>query len=324
MGWLAGMVTTTAALKREQHRHQQKERRDERRDYWRRRQINVNGRWVTPIPDNDLHGTLRGYNEFCCGCDLCSLAMRDYHRRRRETAKKTSTVTACATRSDASASDSAAVPSASAPAVPVQKSPDPVEFTGGSETASATRTPAAAPKPAPPKKKPAQQAAVDTTGVLDDPLPPFTPGARRHIECLAHLESVQNAYYRPQTVTSMPDGDQKRHHHNGTMIIVAGDGTILHVSSHDQSSDAPESLVEIHRPKRRTSGGSGNRLPTTMDELIRRCRQQGCEVVDNGGKHLKVLVPEGDPVPLPRTPSDWRSIPNAVSQLRSRGVDVRR
>ena len=298
------MVTTVAALKREQHRLHDQQGHDKRRDYWRRRRIDVNGRLVTPIPDNDVHGELKGYLDYCCRCDLCSNAMRQYNRRRSGT--KTSV-------------DQSEPPATTPNQVAVRQS------TPSVPAARAATKPAAPKKKQTTKRKTSQQpAVVDPAELLGEPLVPLSPGAQAHIECFAHLEAVQNAYYRPQTVATLPDGNHKRHHYNGTMIVVAGDGTILRVSSHDQSNDDPESLVERHRPKRRTSGGGGNRTPTSMDEVIRNCRQQGCEVRDTGGKHLKVIAPNGDVHSLPRTPSDWRSIANTVSEMRASGVDLRR
>lgn len=70
------------------------------------------------------------------------------------------------------------------------------------------------------------------------------------------------------------------------------------------------------------AGGGGRAAPNTMRALRRAVVEAGC-TIKPGGVHDKVLSPDGRFLTsLPRTPSDYRSIPNAVAQLRRKGVDI--
>lgn len=82
--------------------------------------------------------------------------------------------------------------------------------------------------------------------------------------------------------------------------------------------------LPINQGKLRKAGsGSGNTAPTTMRELRRRIVMAGLKIVP-GGHHDRVETADGRLVAsLPRTPSDHRSIPNALTTLGRKGYDLR-
>lgn len=58
-----------------------------------------------------------------------------------------------------------------------------------------------------------------------------------------------------------------------------------------------------------------------MQEVIDACQRAGW-VAESGAKHVKVKVPSGRTITLPKTPSDHRSIKNTKAQLRAEGLQV--
>jgi hypothetical protein len=70
-------------------------------------------------------------------------------------------------------------------------------------------------------------------------------------------------------------------------------------------------------------GSHKRNTPTTMRALRRAILAAGCRLEPGGSSHEKVISPEGRVISsLSNTPSDHRTIPNAVAELRRKGVDI--
>jgi hypothetical protein len=69
--------------------------------------------------------------------------------------------------------------------------------------------------------------------------------------------------------------------------------------------------------------GKAGTVDREIRALVRKLEAQGWRVVD-GGKHLKAFPPDRTKpmVTLAKTPSDRRSIKNAMSQLRRSGAQL--
>ena len=68
-----------------------------------------------------------------------------------------------------------------------------------------------------------------------------------------------------------------------------------------------------------TCDTGAQRTHKEVRDLIRRLREQGFEVVDKGVAHPKVYKDDQLLTTLPSTPSDVRSLKNAVGKLRRHG-----
>lgn len=68
----------------------------------------------------------------------------------------------------------------------------------------------------------------------------------------------------------------------------------------------------------------GPRVPSDYRGVIKQLRKQGYEVVVGGSNHNHLINAEGQYISsIPSTPGDRRGVRNWVSQLRSRGIEVR-
>lgn len=59
-----------------------------------------------------------------------------------------------------------------------------------------------------------------------------------------------------------------------------------------------------------------------VKQLIQRIEAAGCTVVMTRGGHWKVLLPNGGLYFMAKSPSDSRSIANAIAGLRQKGVSL--
>lgn len=78
-------------------------------------------------------------------------------------------------------------------------------------------------------------------------------------------------------------------------------------------------------PKRRIKPQSKRPMlkDKDMDELVRAAWEGGCWCERAGTKHVKVYPPDGSRmIPIPSTPSDWRTKRNKRAQLRRAGIKV--
>lgn len=121
---------------------------------------------------------------------------------------------------------------------------------------------------------------------------------------------------------------------SGKVVGLIGDGlglkvfldsdTILGVfPAHRLERELDEDLMLHRGDRRRTSGGSGGSYPKSMDDLVNRLKDRGCEVSHTKGGHLQASL-RGNCITLPSTPSDNRSVINTVKAAeRHLGVDLR-
>ncbi|WP_133849825.1 hypothetical protein [Labedaea rhizosphaerae] len=161
-------------------------------------------------------------------------------------------------------------------------------------------------------------------------IPPFTLSAAQRVRDGQHLREVLAAYHEPELRWRGAGAAAEREFRRAgrVQLIVVADRIIglTDVDPHHlpPAHDSPV-LGDHARPRRqrKTHGGAGRRMPTTLDELVKRARKAGAEV-SLGGRHLRVQRPDGEPVIISVSPSDWRSINNAAHTLCRAGVNVMR
>lgn len=73
----------------------------------------------------------------------------------------------------------------------------------------------------------------------------------------------------------------------------------------------------------RTKKPAGKRRSFRGDhrDMLAAIERTGARVEPTGGQHLKVYCPQG-PVIIAQSPSDHRSVRNAVTRLRRHGLDL--
>jgi hypothetical protein len=109
-------------------------------------------------------------------------------------------------------------------------------------------------------------------------------------------------------------------------VLVTDDNHVIGLTKRDPGEALPNA-VQPHPAKRierkGKRGGIGNVGPRTHEDLLEAIRKTPGWRVEKGGKHWKILGPEGQVSTLPITPSDWRGTMNAISGLRAIGLDLR-
>lgn len=274
---------------------------NERRRNWYDCRILVGGRLVAPLPE-DYHGKRSTYDYYGCRCDLCAIAARKRTRHKPVPEPRFSTV-------------EDTEPEATAPVVPTFLEPVP-----------APRQSVAEDEPAPEATARPPERCDTAVPDLGAEVPDITLGARAEITSVDQLRHVVEAYHRPQWTAPVPsDPTLETRSANGHTIKVNTDtGVVVFVGTSDQPGGEPESLREREVPKSTKRGGSGSGMPTSYMELINRLVALGCTVDPRGGRHITVTLPNGQRRSLPRRSGDWRSVRNAVSELKADGLDVRR
>lgn len=105
--------------------------------------------------------------------------------------------------------------------------------------------------------------------------------------------------------------------------ITADDsGEVIAISSRTSALKARTEPRDgsIHR----SSGGSGKAFPTSVSDLLARLDHHDFEVDRDGNHYIVSHRSRPGQVAVPKTPSDYRSIPNTVLEIRGRfGIDVR-
>jgi hypothetical protein len=92
-------------------------------------------------------------------------------------------------------------------------------------------------------------------------------------------------------------------------------------TDNDTSGDEPllHPNRKAHPKKKRPVAKRGD-----VDLLLKICWEQGADIVLGGNGHYKVYPANGERmVPIPATPSDWRTIRNKRGQLRRVGFDLK-
>lgn len=127
---------------------------------------------------------------------------------------------------------------------------------------------------------------------------------------------------------SSPHSTEPTHQHNGTLYVRGDLGVI--VPDDDQALIV--GLVRVDpdtaplRRSRRAGGGPSRPTPTTTAELEQLLRAHGFQITAARGGHRKAAHPDrpGVIITIPHTPSDSRSYPNLVADIRRlTGVDIR-
>lgn len=125
-----------------------------------------------------------------------------------------------------------------------------------------------------------------------------------------------------------PHSTERTHQDNGTLYVRGDLGVIV-------PDDDPAVVVALLRidpdaapvPRgRRATGGPAHRTPESSAELEQLLRAHGFEISAGRGGHHKATHQHhpGVTITIPHTPSDHRSFPNLLAEIRRRtGVDVR-
>lgn len=161
-------------------------------------------------------------------------------------------------------------------------------------------------------------------------IPPFAASAAARVRDGQHLRAVLTAYHEPELRWRGTGAASEREFRRaGRVQVIVVDDRIIGLTDVDPQHRPPAYdspvLGEPARPRRqrKARGGAGRRMPTTLDELVKRARKAGADV-SLGSRHLRVQLPDGEPVIISVSPSDWRSINNAAHTLCRAGVDVMR
>lgn len=109
------------------------------------------------------------------------------------------------------------------------------------------------------------------------------------------------------------------------MVVVADDtGEVIAAASREVALRRSAFSIATGQPRAK-SGGCGKPVPRDIDSLLARLDAHGFEV-DRTRPHYSITHPDkpGLRATAPKSPSDSRSIPNTVSQIRRTfGIDIR-
>ncbi|UQN30619.1 hypothetical protein [Brachybacterium kimchii] len=113
-------------------------------------------------------------------------------------------------------------------------------------------------------------------------------------------------------------------------VVVRGNSAVVvGLRDHAIMSVMDSRLAYATRPRDREPiprhrGGNGTRYPTSAEELWSLLRQRGADVSRTGGGHIEASY-QGHRCTMASTPSDHRSLRNAITQMeRTLGLDLRR
>lgn len=137
------------------------------------------------------------------------------------------------------------------------------------------------------------------------------------------LGLVALAVREPEATWKGKNGRSQVHLRGDLAAITADDtGEVIALASRDKA------LRERTEPRdgaiKRGHGGCGTTMPTTVPELIGRLRVRGFGIARDGAHYVVRHHRIPGQVSFAKTPSDHRSIPNAVSEVRAEfGIDIR-
>lgn len=136
---------------------------------------------------------------------------------------------------------------------------------------------------------------------------------------------VVEAVRHPEVVIPGDREDVQVYYTRTLKVLMTEDHHVIGLSTRDPGEALPDQKTgpqkKIVRKGKR--GGIGNVGPRTHEELLEAIRRSPGWSLEYGGKHWKVLGPDGQVSTLPVTPSDWRGTLNAVAQLRALGLNLR-
>ncbi len=137
------------------------------------------------------------------------------------------------------------------------------------------------------------------------------------------LAMVSHAVLDPESTWPSHEGNGTVHlRHSVAAITDDRRGEVVAIASRESALRLRARPRESATPRR--SGGTGSAFPNDVATLLRRASSAGLDV-RRGGKHYVVTRPgHGGQCAVPTTPSDHRSLRNAVTQIRRvLGVDLR-
>lgn len=155
-----------------------------------------------------------------------------------------------------------------------------------------------------------------------------TPAGRRLSRKAAQqIQDLATTAADIDAAVAHPHSTERTHQHNGTLFVRGDLGVIVP----DDDQTLIVGLVRVDpdtsplRPTRRAGGGPSRRMPTTAAELEQLLRVHNFQVTQARGGHRKALHPDrpGVIITIPHTPSDSRSYPNLVADIRRlTGIDI--
>lgn len=155
-----------------------------------------------------------------------------------------------------------------------------------------------------------------------------TPGGRRISRKAA--QQIQELATTPADVDAAiahPHSTERTHQDNGTLYVRGDLGVIVP----DDDRTLIVGLVRVDpdtaplRRGRRAGGGPARRMPTTATEIEQSLHAHGFQTLPTRGGHRKATHPAhpGVVITVPHTPSDSRSYPNLVADIRRlTGIDI--
>jgi hypothetical protein len=138
------------------------------------------------------------------------------------------------------------------------------------------------------------------------------------------LEDLADAFLAPEASWPGLDGTSTVHLRGPVAVVVSNDtDEIFAVTPRTQALKLRQQ--PRHGAVKRTRGGSGGSFPTNVPDLLTRAKNKGL-AVEEDRRHfvLTSLRFNGVQVVVPRTPSDFRALPNTCLEIRRRfNIDLR-
>jgi hypothetical protein len=187
---------------------------------------------------------------------------------------------------------------------------------------NAAPKPTAPPVPAPPKNMLVSAQERQAKAAALGPWR-FTHLARGQLETLGLTKrDIVTILDGSHMTVPSSSGTATNHYGNGLLIMVDADGECI-ISVIERQ--APDSAQRSTRSQKAHSGGSGRSMPSNVRELLTALKAHGFTTELGGTGHHLVTHPDhpGVRISVPSSPSDRRSYPNAVSDIKRRtGIDI--
>lgn len=277
-----------------------------------------NGRLVSDIAPEHVHGRASGYNNWCCRCERCTEWSVERDRRHSENWTFNQQII------DRLASQRRS------PSAPCVEAPAPARLEPTVEKVEKPVAPAPKviqkqpPKPVEPLRQyvPIDEITVGSTDWKFEPslVPSLIPAVRERVKTVEDIEKITRAYHLPDwSSPGGPEGRERRVY-DTTQIIVATDGNVIWWGEREVATGNSELITATPKslPKAK-GGGIGTRTPTSTEDLMAVLKKAGCEVEHTGSGHIRVSR-GGKSIIMPSTASDWRSLANTIGQARRAGL----